>query len=92
MSFIWNRGIAFDRCGRHPDALSALRLVRSPRLLRRAEAARIRVQLALGRKQVAFRTAQKLARMRRTAEEHYDAANEAEILAASRAGLKAKPA
>lgn len=82
-----NRAIAFDRAGKHAEAMNALRFVRLPRLQRRADACRIRTRLELGKIRAARQLAFRLSRCRPTSGENYDKAAESEILLSCALGL-----
>lgn len=82
-----NRGIAFDRRDRPRDCLKALDRVESARLVRRADACRIRAMLALGKRKAARSLAQSLTK-RRPTHGKYDDENESEIFTACGLALK----
>jgi tetratricopeptide (TPR) repeat protein len=86
-----NRGIAFGRAGNFGKALNALKLVKSPRLQRRADAFRIRVALSTGKLHHARAIANRLARVSSGARECYDAANEAEVWLTCALALQTDP-
>lgn len=86
-----NRAIAFNRAGKHTDAKSALRFVRSPRLRRRADACRIRTALKLGDAKSARQLALSLSRCRPMRKENHDRESESEIFLSCAVTLKDSP-
>src|SRR5947209_13873499 len=86
-----NRAIAFNRKQMYAKAQLPLRLVKSPRLYRRAEACRVRNSLKLGEARVAHRLALSLCGCRTTAAENYDMESKSEILLACAQALKDSP-
>lgn len=83
-----NRAIAFSRAGKPAEALAAVKRVKSPHLLRRGGACRIRIERELGNIQVAQRFALQLSRRRPAADECLDEASKSEIFLACALGLK----
>lgn len=86
-----NRAIAFSRREKHVDAEMALKLVKSPRLHRRADACRIRNALQLGETRSAHRLALRLYRRHPVPDENYDRESESEIFLACALALKGSP-
>jgi tetratricopeptide (TPR) repeat protein len=82
-----NRAIAFNRGGNFAEAKLALRHVKCPRLVRRADACRIRNALHLGEFLSARRLALRLCR-RHLVAENYDSESESELFVACALALK----
>lgn len=83
-----NRAIAFGRAGKPAEATAAIRRVKSPHLLRRAEACRIRIELRRGNKRMARRLALRLCRRPPAVGECYDRKDRSEIFLACALALK----
>jgi tetratricopeptide (TPR) repeat protein len=86
-----NRAIALVRSGKVVEAASAIRLAKSPSLLRRAEACRIRISLLLGETSTAKRFALRLSGRRPRADQCYDRYTEPEIYLTCALALKESP-
>jgi tetratricopeptide (TPR) repeat protein len=86
-----NRAIAFNRRGKFAEAKLALRHVKSPRLVRRADACRLRNALHLGEFLSARRLALRLCRGHPIPAENYDSESESELFVACALALKDHP-
>jgi tetratricopeptide (TPR) repeat protein len=86
-----NRAIAFERRGKFPEAKTALRHVKSPRLVPRAEACGIRASLGLGNSRSAQQLANRLCRRHPIAPKNYDPANQSTLYLACALAFENKP-
>jgi tetratricopeptide (TPR) repeat protein len=86
-----NRAIAFNRAGKHAEAKSALKLVKSPRLRRRRDACRIRTAMAVGDAQFARQLALRLSKCPLTRTDTFDRISESEILLSCALALRGNP-